>query len=127
MWKDADPLEVQSLWAAELSAYEATDIKSALAAMGHAYQDYPPTLYQFRQLCRDACRARSQSARKVEYVRYGGPSPEVLAAIHELTSDPAKRKRDPKDWARRVLQREADGEKLPLIAVRYAREALGIK
>ena len=126
MWKDADPQEVQALWAAELSAFDAVDIRTALAAMGHAYPEYPPTLYEFRNLCRDAARSRSQLTARVEHTRYGGPSPVVLAAIHELTKDPLTRKRDPRDWARKILKREQEGERVTMYALQCAREALGL-
>lgn len=128
MWKDSNPDEVQALWAADLSAFDAADIKSALATMGHAYPNYPPTLYEFRALCRDAMRARVQTTHRVEYVRYGGPSPEVMAEIHKLTRTmKGETERDPHDWARRILQREANGERMPIYALTSAREVLGVK
>jgi len=51
-------------------------------------------------------------------------SPEVIAAIHELTADPVNRKRDPLDWARRIIQRDANGYHVNLFALQSAREAL---
>ena len=126
MWREADPREVQSVWGESLGRYEAVDIKRALETMVLAYADYPPTLPQFTSMCRDARNARTQQAAKLTHVRYNPVAPEVLAAIHELTRDPVNRKRDPKDWARRILARESAGEKLPIIALTSAREALGL-
>jgi hypothetical protein len=126
MWKDSDPDQVRELWAADLAPYDPADIKAALAAMGHAHPDFPPTLYEFRNLCREAMRARTQTVPKLPSIRYRSVAPEVLAAIHELTRDPVKRKRDPRDWARRILQREAAGERMPVYALTCAREALGL-
>ena len=125
MWGDANMDEVLAVWGEGLARYEAVDIKRALEAMVLAYADYPPTLPQFTALCRDARNARCQQEPKLT-VRYSPVSPEVLAAIHELTKDPVNRKRDPKDWARRILQREANGEKLPIYALTSARAALGL-
>ncbi|MDE2022070.1 MAG: hypothetical protein KGI71_04165 [Patescibacteria group bacterium] len=51
---------------------------------------------------------------------------DVPGTVLHLTKDPLKRKRDPKDWARRILQREAAGERQPIYAVTSAREALGL-
>src|SRR6478609_6817399 len=96
MWGDVDLSEVRSVWADELSRFEAVDIKRALETMLIAYPDYPPTLPQFSAMCRDARAARGQAATRVTHVRYGEPSPEVLAIIHTLTADPVGRKRDPR-------------------------------
>jgi hypothetical protein len=125
-WKDADPDEVRAVWGDGLARYEAPDIKRALETMMIAYPDFPPTLPRFAAMCRDARSARGQEATKVTYVRYGQPSPEVMAAIHELTADPVNRKRDPKDWARRLVKRDADGETVNLYALASAKEALGV-
>lgn len=61
MWKDADPIEVRALWAEELARYDAQDIKAALEALRFAHTDYPPTLYEFSSLCRDAATRRKQT------------------------------------------------------------------
>lgn len=129
MWKDADPTEVRELWAAELAPYAAEDFRSALAAMGSVYPDFPPTLYQFRALCRDAATLRGGMAAKVTHVRYGAPDHQVLAEIHRLAEsmrDP-NRKRDKRDWARTILREEAEGVyRGGAYGVQCAREALGI-
>lgn len=126
MWKDADPNELREVWGEALTRFEAVDIKRALETMVVAYPDYPPTLPQFSSMCRDARAVRGQAAAKVTHVRFGEPSPEVLAVIHELTAGPVNRKRDPKDWARRIVKREVDGEKVEPYSLTCAREALGI-
>lgn len=118
--------ELVDVWRDELGSFDPSDIRAALDALRFAYVDYPPTLYQFAALCRDAMRARSQSVAKVTHIRYGQPSPEILAAIHELTKDPLRRKTGPRDWARKILQREANGERLPIYALTSSREVLGI-
>jgi hypothetical protein len=53
-------------------------------------------------------------------------NPEVLAMMHELTADPLNRKRDPKDWARKLIQRDAAGEPISHYALKSAREVLGL-
>lgn len=126
MFGEADSDDLVATWADQLGRYEAVDIRRALETMVIAYTDYPPTLPQFAAMCRDARSARGQLAGKVTHVRFGGPGPEVLAAIHELTADPVNRKRDPKDWARKLIKRDADGEIVNLYALNSAREALGL-
>ena len=78
MWKDADPSEVRQVWADELGHYEGEDIRRALEAMGQFYKDYPPTLYQFADLCRDARKRRADEAVKLEGPRL--PMPEAVRA-----------------------------------------------
>ncbi len=126
MWGDADLNEVRQVWGERLAHYEAVDIKRALETMVVAYTDFPPTLPQFMGMCRDARAARGQEASKKIVVRYATVSPEILAAIHELTADPVNRKRDPKDWARRLLAKDSAGEPTVPYALKCAKEALGV-
>lgn len=125
MWADADLNEVRAVWGDGLGHYDAVDIKRSLETMIVAYPDYPPTLPQFVAMCRDSMRARKQVVPAVT-VRYGGPSAEVLAAVHELAKEPAKRKVGPRDWARRLLKRELDGEPVHAYALQCAKEALNL-
>jgi len=127
MWADADLGEVRQVWGESLARFEAVDIKRALETMMMvvAYAEYPPTLPQFAAMCRDAKAVRSQGMLKVVH-HYGRPGPEVMAMIHELTADPVNRKRDPKDWARKIIKRDAEGEMVKLYALNSAREALGL-
>lgn len=57
MWGAADPQEVRTVWAERLGPF-AQDIGPALEAMERSYRDYPPTLPQFTELCRDARKRR---------------------------------------------------------------------
>ena len=119
--------ELVATWATELGRYEGDDLRRALEAMRFAYKDRPPNLYQFADLCRDALRARTQSSVKLAYARPNDYiAPEVLAEIHKVSCLRAGREQDPRDWARRILQRVQAGEKMPVYALFCAREALGI-
>ena len=60
MWAGADPSELQATWADRLSVYEPADFRTALEAMPLTYRDWPPNLFQFEDLCRDARRKRLQ-------------------------------------------------------------------
>ena len=126
MFARADEADLLSTWAAELAAFSGYDIRLALDAMRFAYVEFPPTLFQFAALCRDAMRRRAQSTRAVTRV-YGADDvdPEVVAHVHQLVQNFGKPK-NTRDWARRILQREAEGERLPAISGIYAREALGM-
>lgn len=78
MWKNADPTEVQSVWRDELSQFQPSDIREALEALRYHCEDWPPTLYQFASLCRDAKRKRVQP----KALSYGkrDPIPETFRA-----------------------------------------------
>lgn len=126
MWGEADPNEVRRVWADELGLYAVEDLRAALDACRFAYKDYPPTLFQFSDLCRDAMRRRFQATTKIDYPKRGnaGIDSQILAEIHKITR--RDRKSDMKDWARRILKRSEAGEHFPMIAINGAREALGL-
>lgn len=126
MWGRADPREVQSTWAEELGRYGAEDLRMALAACRFAYKEYPPTLFQFADLCLDAKRRREASVPKIELKPDPDGRAKIAAAVHELAQNMRNGKRDPKDWARRILQKHESGIHVHQIALEGAREALGL-
>lgn len=126
MWAGTPADELCAAWAIELGRFDGEDIRRALEAMRFAYKQFPPTLYEFADLCRDASRMRAQTVRRIDPPPSGIANAEVLAAVHRLTRNMLDRKRDPRDWARRILTREQAGERMTIYAVRCAKEALGI-
>jgi hypothetical protein len=58
MFGEADPEDLTQTWAQELGRYQASDIRSALDSIRTLHPDYPPSLFQFSGLCRDAQRRR---------------------------------------------------------------------
>ena len=130
MWIGTTPDDVVGVWAEELAAYTPIEMKDALDAMRYACPEWPPTAYQFANLCKEAARGRrSAHSRPALSVRYGAPDPQVLAEIHRLAEsmrDP-NRKRDKRDWARTILREEAEGVyRGGAYGVQCAKEALGI-
>jgi len=84
MWGQADPADLRQAWAEELGGYSGEDIGSALADLRAAHPDYPPTLYQFANLCRDARARRTQTVVKIAVPRT--PMPEdVRRKLAEFT------------------------------------------
>lgn len=65
MWGDVPQAEVIPVWADELGRYSAEDVKDALEVLPKAYQHYPPTLYEFADLCSDAKKRRAQTVPKL--------------------------------------------------------------
>ena len=78
MYGEANADDLTATWATELGAYDAEDIRRALEAMREAYKEFPPTLYQFADLCRDARKRRADEAVKLEGPRL--PMPEAVRA-----------------------------------------------
>lgn len=65
MWGDSSPQATEAVWAEELADVAQEDAKAALDACRTAHPSYPPTLYEFAALCRDAKRRRAASAVKL--------------------------------------------------------------
>lgn len=82
MWGDADHAEVIAVWGEELGRYQLDDIKSAIETLRVEHVSYPPTLFEFSMLCRDAAR-RSAQAKMLGAPRET-PDPEALAKINEM-------------------------------------------
>lgn len=84
MWADADPQEVKATWMAALNRYSNDDVRRALASMLTSYLDYPPTLPQFLNLCRDAQMMRAQQSMKIDHAKGVPCPPEVKAQLDAL-------------------------------------------
>jgi len=78
MWKEADPNEVRQVWGEELRTFHKDDLRSALDALRQSYKEWPPTLYQFADLCRDSARRRAQMLALPNKVRE--PIPDAIRA-----------------------------------------------
>ena len=118
-WRDIDLNAVKFDWAHELSGFEAHPdaIKWALQNLP---PDTPPTVLQFRTLCRKSPTTEFQAL----------PSPAVnvqLAneVIAKLKAMPVE-KVDHKAWAKALISRHEAGEKLKPVALLFARQALGM-
>lgn len=62
-----NPIEtVASEWESELKGFSDSDVREAVTMLKTSYKEYPPTLYQFIDLCASARRRRTSSVKKVE-------------------------------------------------------------
>lgn len=121
-YEGQDAQAVKGSWAHELAAFA-----PCLHVLDWALEHLPvkpPSVLEFRALCRaapatvDVPRLAAPDAKKAEaeLVR--------LAALANQIRSP---KADRLDWARRLLERHAAGEKLGLFAMKSARQALGMR
>jgi hypothetical protein len=60
MWADADVAEVKAVWARKLSQYHPQSIKGALDRLMDSGREWPPTLPEFAELCRQSALGRAQ-------------------------------------------------------------------
>lgn len=121
-WADVPLSDVKTAWAHELAGYAS---ETGLKAVAWALENLPersPNVIEFRAICRRA------------------PAPE-LPRLPEPKAEPERLKRelsrlvdirakvassgvDHKTWAKSLIARDAAGEKVRPISLRFAREAL---
>ena len=65
MWGDSSPAVTESVWAEELAGFAQEDVKAALEACRTSYPSFPPTLFEFAGLCRDAKHRRASKVAKL--------------------------------------------------------------
>lgn len=120
-WEGIDVSDVKTDWGHELAGFEKHPEAIAFALANLPIK--PPTVLEFRALCR---RAPAPDAPRLEAPR---ANPErVKAELDKLAPMRARAVDvDRKDWARVILARHEAGEKLRPIQLRFAREALGLE
>lgn len=125
MWGDCPRADIMDAWCEALGPIEPERIRDALANVLTAHPQWPPTLGEFLILCKPVSVHPSHRL-------LPSPQREAMSADAKLVAGIAARamgsgaKRDPKRWARDILEREARGERLLPIQVEFAREALGL-
>lgn len=122
-WQDIDLNAVKSDWCHELAGF-AEHPQAISYGLQNLPADKPPTVLEFRALCRKAPEA--------EVPRLPEPKADpvrVAAELERLAPVRAAASREVPgrlDWARRIVARYEDGERLSRTTLRFAREALGI-
>ena len=122
LWKDRPIADVKTVWCYELQSFD-----HRLDAVAWALENLPervPNLISFRNLCRSA------PAKEVIVLPEPKADPErlraELAKLGEIRAQSLPANLDGREWARRILLRQKDGELLSTISVRFAKEALRI-
>lgn len=116
-WRDVDPALVKADWGRELGGF--ADKPECIA---HALENLPPikapTVSEFRFIANGAPVVTKQ-------LPPPKATPEVIKqAVQSVHLDHDKP--GPKDWAKRILARHANGERVLPVSLRFAREALGV-
>lgn len=118
-WADIDLNAVKSDWAHELAGL-AQHPRAIAWALQNLPTERPPTVLEFRALAR---KAPAEDVPKIE-APAADPS-RVAAELAKLA--PVLRQApavDGKEWARRIIARDAAGDPVRPICLRFAREAL---
>lgn len=123
------------IWWTTLESLQASDVLLTLDDWARSKSKFPTPAEVFttaneRSIDRREERAaqlKAQERREVEQF-FRGRTPEgdrALKLVRDMLARKAAEKPDHKAWARRILDRYADGEKLPWVSVVFACEALG--
>ena len=120
-WEGVPIGDVKTAWMHELEGY-----MDNLDAIKYALENLPercPNVIQFRNICR--------SAPSVQHVQIERPKadPAIVAMVLRGMSDkkPVNTQHDEKEWARRILSRHEQGEKIRPYSLNLARGALNIR
>ena len=120
-WAGVPMADVKDTWQEVLAGVTGQQVAEALKACGK----FPPTLPEFVALCKSApITAAHRPYLSAPKTKWDDIDSRVRAEIEKFKNRGAKR--DPKDWARAILERHDKGEPLLPIQIQFAREALGI-
>lgn len=121
-WEGIDLGDVKTDWSHELSGFDAHPEAIAYALANLPQK--PPTVIEFRAIAR---RAPLPDAPRLEAPK-ADPA-KVAAEIAKQTDlkSAFAPKHNPKEWAQRIVDRAAAGDRIRPITLRFAREALGLE
>jgi len=114
LWAGVPPELVKADWAEELAAY-GPHPEAIKHALDNLPVDKPPTVAQFRLLCRNSPKMAPPA------LPAPVADPKIVAAVKQAL---APKKEDPKDWARALRKRENACGRLTITQRAMWREAL---
>jgi hypothetical protein len=113
--------DVKAAWATDLAFASGEQVRKALDHC-RTHNKFPPTSPEFVGLCK-AFSATYDRPALPDYSK-GEIAPAVRAEIAKFLT--AAEKRDPKDWARRILAEQAAGNYPHVCGIEMAKRALGL-
>ena len=117
--KDKGIRAAMMVWESTLSKYPGEIIETAAKRLTAECPEYPPNLPQFEAICK-AVMPRKTYAEENGLPRLPPPAKQTVGELdYEIH-------KDGRDWARRIMARHANGERLNLTTLRFAKEALGL-
>lgn len=120
-WEGLELADVKTDWAHELAGFDAFPEGIAFA-LQNLPSSRPPTVIEFRAMALKAPKpaAKLLEAPKADPARVAEELRKAVAAVKK----PAHNGIDHKAWAKSIVARDAAGEKVRPISLRFAREAL---
>lgn len=115
--------DVRAIWAAQLARFEPATIGAALQAMTDAGREWPPSLSEFTDACRQSAIARRAHAPAVA-LPLPKASPEIVARAVMDVADAVSPRRASRAWAHRIIERHRAGESVSIAALQMARRAI---
>ena len=115
-WEGMNICDIKTDWSHELSGYENRP-KAIAWALQNLPAGKPPTVLEFRKLC------NTLPQEAVVFLDEPKADPVRKAAVLARMSD-APEKTDGREWARRIIQRKADGEFINPFSLNLAKGAL---
>lgn len=119
-------------WWSTLESLQAFDVHCVLDDWLRSVNKFPTPADIYRAanergIDRREAAAAQMKAQEVQEVKHMGATPQgrrALALIREMLAKKVASPDDPKAWARKILDRYADGEQLPHTSFMFACEAL---
>ena len=115
-WEGMNICDIKTDWSHELSGYENRP-KAIAWALQNLPAGKPPTVLEFRKLC------NTLPQEATVFLNEPKADPVRKAAVLAKLAD-APPKIDGKEWARRIIQRKADGEFINPFSLNLAKGAL---
>ena len=123
MWPDDDHDAVKQMWGEQLGRFEPETLRRALQATIDTDREWPPTLPEFLASCRRCALERRAHAPAAMLPRPDS-NPEVAQEAIAVAAKTISAMKPGREWARRLLNRHAAGEKLSHMQLTMARAAL---
>lgn len=118
--------DVRATWATQLSRFEPATIGAALQAMIDSGREWPPSLSEFCDACRQSAVARRAHA-EAAALPLPRATPEVVEREIAAAAQAALGRRSGTAWAQRLLDRHNAGEQVTLAALQMAQRAVGMQ
>lgn len=124
LWAGSDPATVRRVWGESLAGFydKPEAIKAALSGLDS--KPFPPTLPEFKQMCRDEARRIGNDTKAIEYK----PTKEEQERAAQMIEKAAKAvsardTRDHRQWVDALIERREAGEILSAAQESAIREA----
>jgi len=124
MWADIPMDAVKEEWQGGLYGFSLKDIGDAITYCAD-HNKFPPTLPEFRDLCRDMKR-KHQPAHQALPRKFTAEEMEANQQKLKQAFRSVKNRNTNRDWAHKIIeQHQADPRSVQDIALRFAHEAIG--